>query len=244
MQPDLKKWFEQAIDKKISVPRGERKVLMNRIEIGLEQLLNQFAKGDRHARRDLMDYADKLGVDLLAKGNQAIEQALTPNHQAILDTYLARRLGTMSVKPADPAPATPESGSAPRKSAVMQRKPAVEPLESVTTSRDTAVAPSTPAQQERVFAPPELLDDDVVEDSPTAPEAAPLPAAEVTPEIQLPTPVDGMVYHKRIDLMTASELRAWFPKWYAQNGEAWSKQQLEKARRESLRPPPGRRLVQ
>ena len=32
------------------LPRGDKKVLMTRVEIGLEQLLNQFAKGDRHAR--------------------------------------------------------------------------------------------------------------------------------------------------------------------------------------------------
>ena len=68
--------------------RGDKKVLMTRIEIGLEQLLNQFAKGDRYARRDLMEYADKLGIDFLAKHRQALEEALTPNYQAILDAYL------------------------------------------------------------------------------------------------------------------------------------------------------------
>ena len=66
MLPDVRKAFEQAINKKIPVARGDRNVLMTRIDIGLEQLLNQFAKGDRHARRDLMEYADKLGIDFLA----------------------------------------------------------------------------------------------------------------------------------------------------------------------------------
>ena len=51
---------------------------MTRIEIGLEQLLNQFAKGDRHARRDLMEYADKLGIDFLAKHRQALERGAHP----------------------------------------------------------------------------------------------------------------------------------------------------------------------
>ena len=91
MLPDVRKAFEQAINKKVSVPRGDKTVLMTRIEIGLEQLLNQFAKGDRHARRDLMEYADKLGIDFLAKHKQTLEQALTPNYQAILDAYVARR---------------------------------------------------------------------------------------------------------------------------------------------------------
>jgi hypothetical protein len=70
---------------------------MTRVEIGLEQLLNQFAKGDRHARRDLMEYADKLDIDFLANHRQTLEQALTPNHQAILDACLARRSGAGNV---------------------------------------------------------------------------------------------------------------------------------------------------
>src|SRR5580704_6293822 len=88
MVPDVRKAFEQAVNKKVLVPRGDKKVLMTRVEIGLEQLLNQFAKGDRHARRDLMEYADKLGIDFLAKHRQDIEEAVTPNHQAILDAFL------------------------------------------------------------------------------------------------------------------------------------------------------------
>jgi hypothetical protein len=52
MLPDVRKAFERAVNKKVLVPRGDKNVLMTRVEIGLEQLLNQFAKGDRHARRD------------------------------------------------------------------------------------------------------------------------------------------------------------------------------------------------
>ena len=91
MLPDVRQAFEQAINKKVAVPRGDKTVLMTRVEIGLEQLLNQFAKGDRHARRDLMEYADKLGIDFLAKHKQTLEQALTPNYQAILEASLARQ---------------------------------------------------------------------------------------------------------------------------------------------------------
>ena len=81
---------------------------MTRVEIGLEQLLNQFAKGDRHARRDLMEYADKLGIDFLAKHRQSLEQALTPNYQTILDAFLARRSGAGNVAPAPRVLAPPE----------------------------------------------------------------------------------------------------------------------------------------
>jgi hypothetical protein len=100
MLPDVRKAFERAVNKKVLVPRGDRKVLMTRVEIGLEQLLNQFAKGDRHARRDLMEYADKLGIDFLANHRQDLEEALTPNYQAILDASLVRRSGAGNVAPA------------------------------------------------------------------------------------------------------------------------------------------------
>jgi hypothetical protein len=108
MLPDVRQAFEQAINKKVSVPRGDKMVLMTRVEIGLEQLLNQFAKGDRHARRDLMEYADKLGIDFLAKHKQTLEQALTPNYQAILDAYFARRTGAANVAAAKPVLAPAE----------------------------------------------------------------------------------------------------------------------------------------
>jgi len=133
MLPDVRTAFEQALNKKISVARGDRQVLMTRIEIGLEQLLNQFAKGDRHARRDLMEYADKLGVDFLAKHKRDLEEALAPNYQAILDAYVARRAGPGNVEPAEPVLAPPElldddpaeAESAPLPEA--ETKPAPEP---------------------------------------------------------------------------------------------------------------------
>jgi hypothetical protein len=100
MLPDVRKAFAQAVNKKVSVPRGDKTVLMTRVEIGIEQLLNQFAKGDRYARRDLMEYADKLGIDFLAQHRETLEQALTPNYQAILDAYLVRRSGAGNVAPA------------------------------------------------------------------------------------------------------------------------------------------------
>ena len=208
---------------------------MTRLEIGFEQLLNQFAKGDRHARRDLMGYADKLGVDLLAKSGQAIGEALTPNHQAILDGFLARRLGTAALKPAEPAPPAAKPVSPPREPALARREPASARVTPVSAQGEPSVAPLAPVLvvQERVFAPPELLDDDVAEDSSAEQEAT--PAAEVKPEILLPTPIPGTEYPKPPERMTQSELRAWYPEWCAKHGEDWEKQRLEKSRLESLR---------
>ena len=45
-----------------------------------------------------MEYADKLGIDFLAKHRQTLEQALTPNYQAILDAYFARRTGAETLR--------------------------------------------------------------------------------------------------------------------------------------------------
>jgi len=75
--------------------------------MGLEQLGNQFAKGDRHARRDVFMFAEKLGVDLLAGARSTIE-ALAPDHQAILDAYVDRRTGNANGGSAAPVIAPPE----------------------------------------------------------------------------------------------------------------------------------------
>lgn len=104
MLPDARKALERALNKKVAVSRGDKKVLMTRLDIGFEQLLNQFAKGDRYARRDLMEYADKLGIDFLANHRQTVEEALTPNYQAILDAALARRSAAATVAPRVLAP--------------------------------------------------------------------------------------------------------------------------------------------
>ena len=58
---------------------------------GIEQLVAQYVKGDRNARRDLFALADRLGVDLLAGQKQAIKEALTANHEAILKAYVDRQ---------------------------------------------------------------------------------------------------------------------------------------------------------
>ena|SRR5436190_2242681 len=68
-----------------------------------------FAKGDRHARRDVLTYAGMLGIDLLAGHRQTIEEALAADHQAILDAYVARqRQGQASAIRRSPVFASPE----------------------------------------------------------------------------------------------------------------------------------------
>jgi hypothetical protein len=89
--PDLKLLFERALNTKVKLKQGEKEQIVTKAAAGIEQLVNQFAKGDRHARRDLFALADKLGVDLFVGQRNTILEALAPNHQAILDAYVRRR---------------------------------------------------------------------------------------------------------------------------------------------------------
>ena len=94
--PDLKALFERALSKKVMLRQGEKERIISKAAAGIEQLVNQFAKGDRHARRDLITLANTLGVDLVAdQGDigQAVAEALSANDQALLADYVRRQIG-------------------------------------------------------------------------------------------------------------------------------------------------------
>jgi len=88
--PDLKLALERALNKPVRLKQGEKERIVTMAVAGIEQLVAQFAKGDRHARRDVIALADKLGVDLLASQRKGVQEALASNHQAILEAYVAR----------------------------------------------------------------------------------------------------------------------------------------------------------
>jgi hypothetical protein len=90
LTPDVKKLFEDALNQKVPLTRNGRQIALAKLELGFEQLANQFAKGDRHARRDVFTYAAQLGVDFTGKA-QALKEALAPNYQEIIDAYVSRR---------------------------------------------------------------------------------------------------------------------------------------------------------
>jgi hypothetical protein len=90
---DLKVALERLLNKTVKLKQGEKQRNVTMAVAGMEQLVAQFAKGDRHARRDLMDIAAELGVHLIAGQRKAIEEALGSDHQAILDAYVAKRSG-------------------------------------------------------------------------------------------------------------------------------------------------------
>src|SRR6516162_3259609 len=91
-----KSTLQQALKKKIKLKQGDKERVVTMATAGIEQLVAQYAKGDRHARRDLIALADKLGVDLMAGQRRAIEEALTLNQEAILLTYVKRQYDKLS----------------------------------------------------------------------------------------------------------------------------------------------------
>ena len=91
--PDLKRIFEQALNEKVTLTRGEKQRTLTMAEAGIKQLVAQFAKGDRYARRDVFEYAEKFGIDLLAGHRKTIGEGLGADNQAILDSFVARRIG-------------------------------------------------------------------------------------------------------------------------------------------------------
>jgi hypothetical protein len=60
---DVKAMLEKALNASLRVRRGEKEIEASKLAIGLEQLANQFAKGDRYARRDVFELADRFGID-------------------------------------------------------------------------------------------------------------------------------------------------------------------------------------
>jgi 3-oxoacyl-ACP reductase-like protein len=89
--PDLKAALERALNKTIKLRQGEKEREVSMAAAGIEQLVAQYVRGDHRARRDLIALADKLGVDLMAGQQQALQEALTADHEAILLTYVERQ---------------------------------------------------------------------------------------------------------------------------------------------------------
>ena len=93
--PDLKALLQTALSKKVALTIGDKERMVTKAAAGIEQLVDQFAHGDRHARRDLFDLADKLGLDLGAS-SKALEElagkALTADDEALVADFLRRKM--------------------------------------------------------------------------------------------------------------------------------------------------------
>ena len=88
--PALKELFERAFNQKAKVTQGERARVITMWEAGFQHLSVQFARGDRHARRDAFWIAERLGSELLMS-KEAFNEILAGDRQAILDAYVARQ---------------------------------------------------------------------------------------------------------------------------------------------------------
>jgi hypothetical protein len=105
--PDLKKIFDDAFNQKVTVTQGERERVITMWGAGMRQLSIQFAKGDRHARRDAFWIAERLGSEFVT-AKKAFDETLAPDRQAILDAYVARRTSPKSSAAPAPVLAPPE----------------------------------------------------------------------------------------------------------------------------------------
>ena len=96
--PDLKQLFESAFNQKVTVTQGERQRLLTMWGAGMQQLAVQFAKGDRHARRDVFWIAERLGSESLTS-KKGLDGVPAAERQAILDAYVARQTQKVSSAP-------------------------------------------------------------------------------------------------------------------------------------------------
>jgi hypothetical protein len=85
------------LKEKIKLQRDEEEAIITKATAGVEKLVNGFAEGDRHARRDLILLADKLGVDLTA--GQPIDSALAAAFRATNEAIIADFLRRHGVQP-------------------------------------------------------------------------------------------------------------------------------------------------
>ena len=91
MVPDLKAAVERALNELIKLKQGERERTMTMAEAGIKQMVAQYVKGNHQARRDLIELCGKLGIDLMAGQQQALQEAVAANYEAILNGYVDRQ---------------------------------------------------------------------------------------------------------------------------------------------------------
>jgi hypothetical protein len=99
LAPDPRAMLERALNEKVRLRKGEQEQIITKAAAGIAELVNQFAEGDRHARRDLVALAGKLGVDLTAGQGNSIESAFAAALSAEDDAIIADFLKRHGVQP-------------------------------------------------------------------------------------------------------------------------------------------------
>jgi hypothetical protein len=90
--PDVKALLKNALNQKMPKTKGEK--ILTKAAAGIRHLVDQFAQGDRNARRDLIQIAEKLGIDLTAGDEiqQSLDAALTKNDREVVDDFIQNYL--------------------------------------------------------------------------------------------------------------------------------------------------------
>jgi len=68
--------LEQALDKKIKVKRGDKTWTVTKRSAMIEQWINQAVQGDYRARRELIAYGHKHGIDIFAGQHDTIREGV------------------------------------------------------------------------------------------------------------------------------------------------------------------------
>jgi hypothetical protein len=92
---DLRVLFARALNKKMKLRRGEQTEMITKLEAGFNELASQFAEGNHRARRDVLDFAAKLGIDLTASqgnGRHVEVSSESELRQALTDRGIPARL--------------------------------------------------------------------------------------------------------------------------------------------------------
>jgi hypothetical protein len=100
--PNLRTDLQRALNQ--TIRSGRQQKTLSRGAAGIEHLVDQWAKGDRHARRDLILLCDRLGVDLADREvlEGALEDALSAEDEALLADFVRRHGGQYPVRADDP----------------------------------------------------------------------------------------------------------------------------------------------
>jgi Family of unknown function (DUF5681) len=110
--PDLKAQLERELNKAVTIRSGKRVKTLTKAAAGIEQLVDQFAKGDRNARRDLFFLSEKLGVALTNRValEGALQDALSAEDEALLADFVKRHGGQYPIG-ADMVPSPANQGA-------------------------------------------------------------------------------------------------------------------------------------
>ena len=130
--PNLGTDLQRALNQ--TIRSGRQQKTLSKGAAGIEHLVDQWAKGDRYARRDLIVLCEKLGLDLTDREvlQGALDDALSAQDEAILVDFVRRHGGQYPAR-ADAAPSLPATDQDNLDSAVDHPKLLTAPVESSTS---------------------------------------------------------------------------------------------------------------